>query len=252
MKTTANNSFTATAYNYSAVLASLVKAYANTSQLKKDYKSLVNLYGKDEAVRLMKGYKSAKAGEVSAKADEVRNNLTLAGVMEYAFGRLDKGKKSGALAKLCKMSQTERATAWESFLARFYPYTLADGKPATAVWYTKDGSECFKVYEPLKMDEDNAVKVLKKALANLERGAKRVWVSGKPRLTFTTVYERGVVQSVCQSKVLEVTTEKDGKVTRTSYTIERGETKDFAEGLKLTAEYVTTSEYCKMLAKEDE
>lgn len=245
-----SNSITATAYIYSEVLANLVKDYKTTAQLKKGYKNLVNLYGKEEAVRLMKGYRAAKEQEVANRADEVRSNLTLAGVMEYAFSRLDKGKKQGALARLCKMGQTDREAQWEAFLAKFFPYTLENGRPARAVWYTKTGTECFKVYEPLPLNEENAIKILNRALDNLERGAKRVWVSGKPRQSYTEVFAAGVIQSVCDSKIVKTTTKNEaGEVEKISYRVERGESKEFAEGLKLTADYITVSEFTKSMNK---
>lgn len=247
-----SNSITATAYIYSETLAALVKSYKTVSALKKDYKNLVNLYGKEEAVRLMKGYRAAKEQEVTNKADEVRSNLTLAGVMEYAFSRLDKGKKQGALARLCKMGQTDREAQWAAFLAKFYPYTLTDGRPARAVWYTMTGTECFKVYEPLPLNEENAIKVLNRALDNLERGAKRVWVSGKPRQSYTEAFGLGVVQAVCDSKIVkEVLKNEAGEVVKSVFKIERGESKDFAEGLKLTSDYVTVAEFTKALNKAE-
>lgn len=247
-----SNSITATAYVYSEVLAALVKSYKTVSALKKDYKNLVNLYGKEEAVRLMKGYRAAKEQEVTNKADEVRSNLTLAGVMEYAFSRLDKGKKQGALARLCKMGQTDREAQWEAFLAKFYPYTLTDGRPARAVWYTKTGTECFKVYEPLPLNEENAIKVLNRALDNLERGAKRVWVSGKPRQSYTEVFAAGVVQSVCDSKIVkEVLKNEQGEVVKSTYKVERGESKEFIKGLMLTADYITVSEFTKQMNRAE-
>ena len=245
-----SNSITATAYVYSEVLAALVKSYKTTSALKKDYKNLVNLYGKDEAVRLMKGYRAAKEQEVTNKADEVRSNLTLAGVMDFAFSKLDSGKKQGALARLCKMGQTDREAQWAAFLAKFYPYTLTDGRPARAVWYTMTGTECFKVYEPLPLNEENAIKVLNRALDNLERGAKRVWVSGKPRQSYTEVFGLGVVQAVCDSKIVkEVLKNEQGEVVKSTYKVERGEAKEFAEGLMLTADYITVSEFTKSMNK---
>jgi hypothetical protein len=241
---------TATAYNYAEVLANLVKAYKTTAQLKKHYSNLVNLYGKEEAIRLMKGYRANKESEVEKVADQVREQLTLSDLMKFAFGKLDKGRRQGALAKLCKQGQTERALDWTAFLSRFYPYTLEDGRPARAVWYTKTGTECFKVYEPLSVNVENAVKVLNRALDNLERGAKRVWVSGKPRLTYTEVFAAGVVQSVCDSKIVkEVLKNEQGEVVKSTYKIARGESKEFTEGLMLTADYITVSEFTKSMNK---
>lgn len=249
---TTNNTTTATAYNFTEVLANLVKDYKTTSQLKKNYSNLVNLYGKDEAVRLVKAFRASKESQVSAQADKIRNNLTLSEVMEFAFGKLDKGRKSGALAKLCKMGQTERAAEWSAFLAKFYPYTLSDGQPARAVWYTKTGKECFKVFEALPMNEENAIRVLNRALANLERGAKTVWVSGKPRKSFTEAHNSGEVVAVCDSKIVkEVLKNEAGEVAKVSFKIERGESKDFQEGLKLSADYITVAEFTKQMNKTE-
>lgn len=245
-----SNSITATAYVYSEVLAALVKSYKTVSALKKDYKNLVNLYGKDEAVRLMKGFRASKESEVAKVADQVREQLTLTDLMMFAFSKLDKGRQRGALAQLCKQGQTDRTADWTAFLAKFYPYTLADGRPARAVWYTKTGKECFKVYEPLAVNVENAVKVLNKALDNLERGAKKVWVSGKARQGYTTVYNLGVVQAVCDSKIVkEVLRNEQGEVVKSTYKVERGEAKEFTEGLMLTADYITVSEFTKYMNK---
>lgn len=242
---------TTTAYNCTEVLANLVKDYKTTSQLKKNYSNLVNLYGKDEAVRLVKAFRASKESQVSAQADEVRKNLTLAEVMEFAFGKLDKGKKSGALAKLCKMGQTERAAEWSEFLAKFYPYTLSDGQPARAVWYTKTGTECYKVFEALPLDEENAIKILDRALENLERGAKTVWVSGKPRKSFTETHNAGEVVAVCDSEIVKMSKNEAGKAEKVSFKIERGESKDFQKGLRLTADYITVAEFTKQMNKAE-
>lgn len=249
------NTFSGVAYDYTTTLAGLVKSYKTTSALKKDYSALVNLYGKEEAVRLMKGYKEARAKEVSEVMGEAKSHLTVQGLMTYAFKEIKKGgDKNGSLARLQSVyGQTERVMDYEAFLAKYYPYTMEGGKPAQAVWYTKDGSEVYKVYEPLVITTENAVKVLNRALDSLERGAQKVYVSGKARLAWTQVFKKRTIVSVCASKIThEVLRNEAGEVLKDSYKVERGEKVDFPEGLALTEEHVTVKEFTKSLNVSEE
>lgn len=251
---------TATAYNFSEVLANLVKNYATSSQLKKNgYSNLVNLYGKDEAVRLAKAFKSAKEAEVSAKADEVRDQLTLSGLMEFAFGRLDLKKSHGALARLQTMGGAERAAEWESFLAKYYPHTMANGKPAKAVWYVRkyedqtEANEAYKVYEPLAITTENAIKVLNKALDNLERGAAKVWSTGKERKGWTVVHtDKAIAEAREASFKREIIKNEAGEVISDKYIIERGEKNVFPEGLCINEEFITCKEALANLNASEE
>lgn len=254
MKTTNNNSFTATGYNFTEVLASLVKSYKTTSALKKDYKSLVNLYGKDEAIRLLKAYKDNKANEVSMVADEARGHLTTEGVMNYAYKELSKGgAKNGALARLQSLyAQSSSAINWEDFLSKYYPHTMeATGAPAQRVLYTRDGSEVYAVYEPIKLTPENAIKVLMKSLSNLEKGAQRVWINNKPRLTFTEAHKAGSITEVWSSKVVrEVLKDEEGKVISDKYKLAKIEKVEFPEGLGLTEEHISVKEFISALNAE--
>lgn len=250
---------TATAYNFSSVLAGLVKSYATTSQLKKDYSNLVNLYGKDEAVRLTKAFKSAKEAEVSAKADEARSQLTLSGLMEYAFNRLDLKKKNGALARLQAMGGAKRAEAWESFLAKYYPHTMEGGKPASPVWYVRkydnqtEASEAYKVYEPLAITTENAIKVLNKALDNLERGASKVWSTGKERKGWTVTHTEGGITEAREASIKrEIIKNEAGEVLSDRYIIKRGDKREFPEGLCINEEFITCKEALKTLNASEE
>lgn len=251
---------TATAYNFSTVLAELVSKYETSTQLKKNgYSNLVNLYGKDEALRLVKAYKSAKEDEVSAKADEARSQLTLSGLMEYAFGRLDLKKRNGALAQLQKMGGTERADAWESFLAKYYPHTMEGGAPASPVWYVRkydnqtEAGEVYKVYEPLTITTENAIKVLNKALANLERGAAKVWSTDKGRKGWTVVHtEGGICEAREASFKREIIKNEEGEVLSDKYIIERGDKMDFPEGLCINEEFITCKDALKTLNASEE
>lgn len=256
----ATNTTTATAYNFNAVLADLVSKYETSNQLKKNgYSNLVNLYGKDEAVRLVKAYKSAKEAEVSAKADEARSQLTLSGLMEYAFGRLDLKKRNGALARLQAMGGAERAEAWESFLAKYYPHTMEGGAPASPVWYVckydeqTEASEVYKVYEPLAITTENAIKVLNKALANLERGAAKVWSTGKERKGWTVVHAEGGISEAREATFKrEIIKNEEGEVLSDKYIIERGDKRDFPEGLCINEEFITCKEALKALNASEE
>lgn len=257
MSTTNTN--TGLAYDFTATLAGLVKSYATTSQLKKDYKSLVNLYGKDEAVRLMKAYKVNKENEVANKANQSREQLTVAGLMEYAFSRLDLKKKNGALAQLQKMGGTDRAASWEAFIAKYYPHTMENGRPASPVWYARsehgaDLCEVYKVYEPLTITTETAIRVLNKALNNLERGAKRVWVNNKPRLAWSEVHTAGAICEIREAKVVrEIMKNEEGSVVSDKYTIERGDKKELREGLCIIAdEFITCKELLKSLNSDNE
>lgn len=251
---------TATAYNFSTVLADLVSKYETSSQLKKNaYSNLVNLYGKDEAVRLVKAYRGAKEAEVSAKADESRGQLTLSGLMEYAFGRLDLKKKNGALAQLQRMGGVERAEVWESFLAKYYPQTMADGRPATPVWYVRkydeqtEAGEVYKVYEPLAVTTENAIKILNKALDNLERGAAKVWSTGKARKGWTVAHaERAISEAREASFKREIIKNEEGEVLSDRYIIERGKKREFPEGLCINEEFITCKEALKALNASEE
>lgn len=249
------NTFSGVAYDYTTTLAGLVKSYKTTSALKKDYSALVNLYGKEEAVRLMKGYKAARAKEVSEVMNEAKSHLTVQGLMSYAFKEIKKGgDKNGALARLQSVyGQTERVMDYEGFLAKYYPYTMEGGKPAQAVWYTRDGSEVYKVYEPLVITTENAVKVLNRALDSLERGAQKVYVSGKARRAWTQTFKAREIVSVCASKIThEVLRNEAGEVLKDSYKVERGEKVEFPEGLALTADHVTVKEFTKTLNASEE
>jgi hypothetical protein len=253
------NANTGLAYDFTATLAGLVKSYATTSQLKKDYKSLVNLYGKDEAVRLMKAYKARKENEVSNKADESREQLTVAGLMEYAFNRLDLKKKNGALAQLQKMGGTDRAASWEAFIAKYYPHTMEDGRPASAVWYARsehgaDLCEVYKVYEPLTITTETAIKILNRALDSLERGAKRVWSNDKPRLVWSVAHKAGAICEIREARVVrEIMKNEEGEVVSDKFTIERGDKKELREGLCIIAdEFTTCKELLKSLNSENE
>lgn len=251
---------TATAYNFTEVLANLVSKYETSSQLKKnEYSNLVNLYGKDEALRLVKAFKSAKADEVSAKADEARSQLTLAGLMEYAFGRLDLKKKNGALARLQAMGGAERAEVWESFLAKYYPHTMVGGKPASPVWYVRkyedqtEAGEVYKVYEPLAITTENAIKVLNKALANLEKGAAKVWSTGKERKGWTVVHAAGSITEAREASIKrEIIKNEDGEVLSDRYILERGDKREFPEGLCINEEFITCKEALKSLNASEE
>lgn len=257
MNTTNTN--TGLAYDFAATLAGLVKSYATTSQLKKDYKSLVNLYGKDEAVRLLKAYKANKESEVSNKADQSREQLTVAGLMEYAFNRLDLKKRNGALAQLQKMGGTDRAASWEAFIAKYYPHTMEDGKPASPVWYARsehgaDLCEVYKVYEPLTITTKSAVAVLEKALDSLERGAKRVWSNDKPRLVWSVTHKAGSICEIREAQVARAVRKNDAdEVLSDKFVIIRGEKKELREGLCIIAdEFVTCSELLKSLNSDNE
>ena len=253
------NITTATAYNFGNVLAGLVKSYATTSQLKKDYSNLVNLYGKDEALRLVKAYKSAKEAEVSAKADEARSQLTLSGLMEYAFDRLDLKKKNGALARLQAMGGAERAEAWETFLAKYYPHTMTGGKPAIPVWYVRkyedqtEASEVYKVYEPLAITTENAIKVLNKALANLEKGAAKVWSTGKERKGWTVAHTAGAIAEAREASIKkEIIKNEEGEIISDRYIIVRGEKRDFPDGLCISEEFIACKEALRSLNASEE
>jgi hypothetical protein len=251
---------TATAYNFSEVLANLVKDYKTTSQLKKNgYSNLVNLYGKDEAVRLAKAFKSAKETEVSAKADEVRANLDLNKLMRFAFDELNKGKQFGALAKLQAMGQSERSENWNEFLAKYYPHTMENGAPAKAVWYVRqydnqtEADETYKVYEPLAITTENAIKVLNKALDNLERGAAKVWSTGKERKGWTVVHtEKAIAEAREASFKKEIIKNEAGEVISDKYIIERGEKNVFPEGLCINEEFITCKEALANLNASEE
>lgn len=251
---------TATACNFSAVLADLVSKYETSSQLKKNgYSNLVNLYGKDEAVRLVKAYKSAKEAEVSAKADEARSQLTLSGLMEYAFGRLDLKKRNGALAQLQKMGGTERADSWESFLAKYYPHTMTNGRPASPVWYVRkyddqtEAIEVYKVYEPLAITTENAIKTLNKALDNLERGAAKVWSTGKERKGWTVVHTEKAISEAREATFKRaIRKNEEGEVISNNYVVERGDKREFPEGLCINEEFITCKEALKTLNASEE
>ena len=251
---------TATAYNFSAVLADLVSKYETSSQLKKNgYSNLVNLYGKDEALRLVKAHKSAKEDEVSAKADEARSQLTVAGLMEYAFSRLDLKKRNGALARIQAMGGAERAEAWESFLAKYYPHTMEGGKPASPVWYVRkydeqtEAGEVYKVYEPLAITVENAIKTLNKALDNLERGAAKVWSTGKERKGWTVVHTEGGVSEAREASFKrEIIKNEEGEVLSDRYIVERGDKRDFPEGLCINEEFITCKEALETLNASEE
>lgn len=251
----ATTNTTGTAFDFAQVLNQLLAKYETTSQLKKEYSNLVNLYGKDEAVRLSKAFRAKRAEEVSAVADEAREYLTVSGLMGYAFKELSKGGKvSGALAKLqSKYGKTERAINWEDFLAKYYPQTMEDGKPAGAVKYTRDGREVYVVYEPLALTTKNAVATLERALNSLEKGAQRVWASGKPRLAWTTVHSPRVIEAAYEGKVAkEILKDEEGNVLRDKYVIKIGERVELPEGLKITSEHVTTKEFLATLNADEE
>lgn len=251
----ATTNITGTAYDFAQVLSHLLAKYETTSQLKKGYSNLVNLYGKDEAVRLSKAFRAKRAEEVSAVADEARENLTVSGLMSYALKELSKGGKvNGALAKLqSRYGKTEKAIDWESFLAKYYPQTTSDGKPAGAVNYTRDGREIYVVYEPLAITPKSAIAILERALSSLEKGAQRVWASGKPRLAWTTTHAPRVVSAAYEGKVTrEILKDEEGNVLRDKYVIKKGERVEFPEGLMITDEHVTTKEFLAVLNADEE
>lgn len=249
-----SNVNTGVAFNFNEVLNSLLAKYETASQVKKAYSNLVNLYGKEDACRLMKAFKEAKANEVEVKANEVRSQLTVSDLMTFAFGKLDKGKKAGALAKLQTVfGKTDRATGWEDFLAKYYPHTMKGGKPAQAVWYTKDGKEVYKVYEPLTITTENAIKVLNRALDRLDKGAQRVYVSGKPRLTWSVEHTPKAIVEVNSSKIVKETLHNEnGELLKDAYKVVRIEKVDLPDGLALTEEFITVKEFTKILNGTDE
>lgn len=255
MKTTNSNSFTATAYDYTATLAGLVKSYKTVSQLKKDYKNLVNLYGKDEAVRLVKGYKANKESEVEACTIAVEGNLTVSGLMKYAFKELAKGGKvNGALAKLQRVyGQTESVMDWAGFLAKYYPHTMEGGAPAQRVLYTKDGSTLYEVYEPLTLTLKNAMSILLKALGSLDKGARRVYVSNKPRLVWSEVHTARAIYGAYKSEIEhEILKDGEGNTISDKYKVNKIEKIEFEEGLQITDEHVTKKEFEARLNSTDE
>jgi hypothetical protein len=249
------NTNTGLAYDYSATLAALVKSYKTTAQLKKDYKNLVNLYGKDEAVRLMKGYKANKANEVESCAAKVEGNLTVDGLMRYAFKELAKGGKvNGVLAKLQRVyGQTEARMDWEGFIAKYYPHTMANGSPAQAVLYTSDGSTLYQVYEPIMLNVENAVKILLKALRSLDKGARRVYVSNKPRLVWSEVHNPRTIYGAYKSEIEhEVLKDGEGNTISDKYKVNKVEKIEFEEGLQITDEHITKKEFEARLNSTDE
>lgn len=251
----ATTNTTGTAFDFAHVLNQLLAKYETTSQLKKSYSNLVNLYGKDEAINLMKAFKEARAAEVHTIAEEVAGNLTVSGLMEYAFKELSKGGKvKGSLAKLqTQYGQTNRAEGWSEFLAKYYPHTMEGGAPAARVKYTRDGREVYEVFEPLAITTKNAVSVLLKALASLDKGAQRVWVSGKPRLAWTTIHSPRVVEAAYEGKVTrEILKDEEGNVLRDRYVIKTGERVEIPEGLKITDEHVTVKEFLATLNADEE
>ena len=163
-------------------------------------------------------------------------------------------RSSERLASLQRIyGQTESVMDWAGFLAKYYPHNMAGGAPAEAVLYTRDGSTLYQVYEPITLTDENAIKILKKALKSLEKGARRVYVSNKPRLVWSEVHTARTIYGAYKSKIEhEILRDAEGNTISDKYRVNKVEKIEFEEGLQITDEHITKKEFEARLNSTDE
>lgn len=157
-----------------AAAVDLVRKYGTISNIRNEYATLVNEYGKKNFDAVLNAAKELRAKEIRNASDNLNSAVfTYNGITAAVFRAV---ATQSSYAELCKFARreyagtdAERAAA---VIRDYYSNVNANGAPLCRVSYINAaGTEIYAVYEEMKLTHTNAVSILKTALDNMAKTA---------------------------------------------------------------------------------